>query len=174
MLKIHCRTYQSIDIIEKIASLKEIDEYTDTLVIDNESCIKDLSFLRFFPNLSSLTLTRCPEITDISPIGDLHHIKRLNLAGSGSLHIYDFTPLSSLKKLTYLDLSYMQFLYDLDFLAPLLQIEELHLNFCSHLIDIKAVEHLVHMKTLHIKECPHVEESATLFQKKILERVSSI
>jgi len=122
------------------------------------------------PGLKTLEITRCPEVADISPIALLKDLQTFSLAATGSAFLDDFSPLESLQKLTYLDLSRAIFLETLTSIASLIKLEYLNLNYCYNLKDIAAIEHFVRLKALHLKNCPiNHEQRNMILQRRLFE-----
>lgn len=95
-----------------------------TLTLTTKPLLTDLSDLRFFPNLTTLTISNC-SVYDVLPIGELKYLETLNLPKN---KIKDITPLYQLERLKVLDLSNNNVSYISSEIANLKMMTDLNLG----------------------------------------------
>lgn len=106
--------------------------------------------------LISLTLDRCDEIHDISPIATLHVLTRLVLRGLNEIESVRI--LSAVPSLVYLELSHMEQLSDISGLSKLVNLCYLTLEGCQKVKTIRSIEHLKHLYDLNLANCREVKD----------------
>ena len=122
------------------------------------SDVFDIEGLQYCVNLEKLSLSGA-EITDLSPISSLKKLSVLNLSGCRSL--YDISPLTNLTSLTELDLSYAGLVRDL---TPLSQLTDLRkLDLAQSLIgSLQPLAPLGGLTDLDLSRCVYLRDISAL------------
>lgn len=119
-----------------------------------------LHVFQYFPDLTSLDLNHCEQISDLKPISSLKRLISLNLTGCRS--ISDLSPLSNLTQLTTLNLSSCKRITDLSPLSNLTQLTSLNLFSCERITDLSPLTGLTQLKTLTLAYCENVTDHSPL------------
>jgi hypothetical protein len=113
----------------------------------------DISFLGKLSSLKSLGLTTFSNLSDASPVADLHNLQSLALWSSNVKTV----PLSNIKSLRRLDLSSCLSLIDLTFISSAEKLEHLDLSGCTSLEDLSPLTHLATLTSLDLDYCSKIE-----------------
>ena len=123
-------------------------------------------------NLTSLDLSCCRDLTDLSILSDLKNLTSLDLSLCGK--VKDITPLASFKKLDVLLVhstitnQQFQWLRDKKILANL---EKLFLNGCDELTDLSGLADLDNVTVLYISSCEKLKDFSALSSMKNLTEI---
>jgi len=127
------------------------------LELDSLNCsriaVSDINYLDGIENCSELEYLNLAHqnITDISPLHTLLRLKYLNLSQNRS--IVDISPLANLTQLKYLDLDSNEIL-EITPLSNLIQIEYLNLQFNQNLSNISIINNLKNLRELWLANSP--------------------
>jgi Leucine-rich repeat (LRR) protein len=128
-----------------------------SLAVFEVNTLPALSRLR---NLTSLNLSRCISLVDISALAGLSSLASLNLSWCKSL--VDISALSSLNSLTSLNLSSCKSLVDVSALSGLSSLTSLSLSRCESLADISALSGLSSLTSLDLSQCESLVDISAL------------
>ena len=92
-----------------------------------------------------MDLSNFPNLTDLSPISNLHDLEYLNLCWCD---VTDLSPLNSIQALTNLDLHRCSNLTKVEAIVKLENLEYLNLSDCPNIRDFKKLESLVRLRKL--------------------------
>lgn len=151
--------YSPINTMPQIQSLRFARYYSQKMpVLDNLSNatelyfarMDDISFLKNFPQCTSLTLDGCnakgPEV--ISAMTELTSLKLEGVYNG----IYDFTFLLPLSKLKYLDISGMSVYGDASALFSIPSLTSLNIDSCKFAMDFSNIAEQPSLTELHMHE----------------------
>jgi len=113
-----------------------------------------LSGFQYFKKITSLSITSCDRIKDLSPLANLTQLTSLDLSYAWAVN--DLSPLAGLTQLTSLDLSYCGKVNDLSPLANLTQLILLNLLDCEQLRDLSPLSNLTRLTSLNLSGCRQV------------------
>lgn len=136
-------------------------------------CIKDLSDLVNFPNLTEIALTR-HEISDLTPLTKLTKLRSINLRINS---IKDLSPLKSLPNLEELDVSYNPIGKNIEAILEMKKLNEIvaddaEISNCDFLTKIKNKENFsITLKKNHISSLPKFVPN-TKFRELVLSENS--
>ena len=127
--------------------------------------ISDVSVLGNLTQLISLDLSRCELISDVSALGSLTQLTSLDLTGCGSLS--DVSALGSLTQLNSLNLGDIfvlgtDTLNDISALTSLTQLTSLDLSDRNSIRDISAIGSLTQLTSLNLSSCESVSDITVL------------
>jgi len=112
----------------------------------NMEYLPSLNGFQYFTSLTSLDLSSCQQVRDLSPLASLTSLTSLNLRECEQ--ISDLSPLASLTSLTSLDLSSCQQVRDLSPLASLTSLTSLDLSRCWQVRDLSPLAKLSNLQSL--------------------------
>ncbi len=122
-----------MELLQYIPGLKALDVGHNTFA--------DLSFLRFFPDLELLIISNNTKFEDLTPIGELKHLKYLELHNTG---VSDLSPLAGCTELLDLNISTTQ-VTDLSPLDGVTSLERLWANHIGKMPE----EEISRFRALH-------------------------
>ena len=102
--------------------------------------------LQILPNLTSLNLSQCKSLTDLSLIANFTQLTSLNLDECKSLT--DLSPVANLTQLTNLDLLSCESLTDLSPVANLTQLTNLNLSSCPFITSVSRLKPVLDLPCL--------------------------
>jgi Leucine-rich repeat (LRR) protein len=151
--------------------LERLCENREITSLDLSGCVwlTDLSPLSGLSQLTSLDLSDCESLTFLSELSGLIRLTSLNLYGCSSL--VDLSGLSGLSQLTSLNLSGCKSLTDLSPLSGLSQLTSLNLSYCESLVDLSGLSGLSQLTSLDLSEC---ESLTSLSELSGLSRLTSL
>lgn len=176
----------------QLAFLSELGELRtlELRSLDEASAIPPLPKLQ---GLTSLSIQRCPRLSDLRGIGDLRNLRTLriehcpavaNLAPLASLNaleelyltgcprVTDLSPLGALAELTRLDVSAFEQLSVLPSFPPNAKLSHLSVWRCPRVADLKPLANLKSLKTLRLDPCPDLTDLGPLANLTALEELS--
>jgi Leucine-rich repeat (LRR) protein len=115
---------------------------------------------QYFTQLTSLNLSDCENISDLSPLASLTQLTSLNLARC--TRISDLSPLARLTQLTSLDLTRCTRISDLSPLARLTQLTSLDLTRCMQISDLSPLARLTQLTSLDLTRCMQISDLSPL------------
>lgn len=127
--------------------LKDLSSLTNLTL--SRTDISSINFLKNCLSLKSLDLSGCQNLTDISAIKSLPHLRSLNLSGS---NIRDFDTLQNLQSLIHLNLSQCK-INNISFLKGFDSITHLNLKDCEDIKDFNVLKDLKTLTDLNLSEC---------------------
>ncbi len=130
----------------ELLEVKKIHLWTADSPGEIDGVISTLEDLRYMSNLEYVSLQK-REISDISPLKDLHALKYLSL--SYNKNITDISPLANLHSLEYLGL-HNNDVSDLSPIAGLTNLKFLYLN-SNEIADLSPLANLVHLESLFLE-----------------------
>ena len=138
VLAIHkCRRGTDFSPVASLTNLVDLDLQCNHLI--------DLSFVSGLTNLKILYLVG-NKVTDISPIANLTKLTTLYLCDDNM----DFSPISGLINLTYLDITYSKHMTNLSFVDRLVNLTYLKLEY-NQIVDISHVANLTNLTYLNLR-----------------------
>jgi AAA+ ATPase superfamily predicted ATPase len=137
--------------LERLPSLIGIPIFTSLTSLTLSNClhVSDLSPLANLSQLTSLTLSNCPQVSDLSPLANLSQLTSLTL--SNCPQVSDLSPLANLSQLASLDLSSCEQVSDLTSLAGLSNLKMLDLSFCLGVRDLSIIATLNSLELLELR-----------------------
>lgn len=123
--------------------------------------VKDISSLGLLKDLKELSLEGPrdrklrPALKDISPVASLSNLVQLSLSRLG---VSNLTPLSSLQRLSSLEISYCNAITDLSPLASLKNLKYLKIHECNKLTDLSPLASLPNLEVLRISYCDAISD----------------
>lgn len=122
-------------------------------------------------SLTNLYLTSNEILTDISPLSGLKCLTNLDLSWSKKGHM-DFSGLSGLKGLKSLNISQCYTLKDIGALSVLTGLIDLNLSGCVNLIDISGLSGLINLTYLNLSLCASLSDISALSGLKGLKSLN--
>jgi Leucine-rich repeat (LRR) protein len=119
-----------------------------------------VSVLGSLTQLTSLNLSSCESLSDLSGLGSLTQLTSLNLSSCESLS--DLSGLGSLPQLTSLNLSWCKSLSDVSALGSLTQLNSLDLCWCEALSDVSLLGNLTQLTSLDLSWCKSLSDVSGL------------
>jgi len=143
-------------------SLEGFEYMTNQTGLSLSKCgqVSDLSPLASLTNLTDLSLSECGQVSDLSPLASLTHLTNLSLLGIEQ--VSDLNPLASLTNLTDLSLSECGQVSDLSPLASLTHLTNLSLLGIEQVSDLSPLASLTNLTSLHVPECEQVSDLSPL------------
>jgi Leucine-rich repeat (LRR) protein len=137
----------------KVNAVPSLSGLSSLTSLDLSRCrsLVDISALSGLSSLTRLDLSLCKSLTDISALSALTSLNRLNLSECESLA--DISALSGLSSLTRLDLCRCKSLTDISALSGLTSLNRLNLSGCESLADISGLSGLSSLTHLNIGFC---------------------
>jgi internalin A len=129
-----------------------------------------LAPLRGLVGLTSLDLSGCERLSDVSALSGLTALTSLNLSSCEQL--LDVSALSGLTALTSLKLIGCEQLSDVSALSGLTALTSLNLSFCMQLSDVSALSGLTALTSLDLLGCSHVKTFAPL--RPLLDKLTDL
>lgn len=138
----------------KVDSLDFLDgrKAIDTLDVNGCPTISDLSPLALHPEIVTLSLAECSAVQNVFPLGQVTHLRNLNLSGTA---VSDLRPLRACERLRDLRLVGCRGLEQLDG-VPLESLDTLVADF-SGLRDIDELAGASQLRTLFVRYIPAVD-----------------
>lgn len=159
--------FRAFDFFEKETYIRRILSRTLQGKYSLPMNFTDLYIFGYFPELTSLNLSKCELISDLRPLSKLKNLHTLNLALCSSIE--DLTPLTSLIQLKYLNLFSCKRIKDISILANLTQLQELNLWSCENIVDLGPISNLTQLKTLILSWRKQLKDLSILSNLKLLE-----
>ena len=122
--------------------------------------LTDVSVLAGLTALTSLDLSGCGQLTDVSVLAGLTALTSLDLSGCGQLT--DVSVLAGLTALTSLNLSGCEQLTDVSGLAGLTALTSLDLSGCEQLTDVSVLAGLTALTSLNLSGCKQLTDVSVL------------
>ncbi|GAB2916780.1 TIR domain-containing protein [Rheinheimera gaetbuli] len=121
--------------------------------LDLSDCreLTNLSGLEPFTQLTQLNLGHCEALQSLDGLLHLPQLTRLDISCCYALQALD--ALQYLTQLTHLDISHCDFLTNLDALEHLAQLAQLNISYCYALNSIVDLQHLTQLTQLTIRSC---------------------
>jgi NACHT domain/Leucine Rich repeats (2 copies)/Leucine Rich repeat len=140
---------------DRLSSLEGFQYFTSLTTLNLSGCqqVSNLTPLAHLIHLTSLNLSGCQQVSDLSPLAHLIHLTSLNLFGCQQVN--DLSPLAYL---TNLSLSWCKQLSDLTPLAHLTYLTSLDLSWCEHLTDLTPLAHLTNLTSLNFSMCEQLSD----------------
>jgi Leucine-rich repeat (LRR) protein len=120
----------------------------------------ELSALSGLSSLTSLNLSWCESLFDISALSGLSNLTSLNLSWCESM--VELSALSGLSSLSSLWLSRCESLVELSALSGLSSLTSLNLSWCESLVDISALSGLSNLTSLDLSSCESLVDISAL------------
>jgi hypothetical protein len=148
--------------LEHLSSLDGLQYLTNLTTLDLSDCgqVSDLSPLATLTQLTALDLSSCEQVSDLSPLGKLTQLAWLHL--SGCKQVSNLSPLGKLTQLTDLDLSGCKQVSDLSPLGKLTRLTGLDLRGCEQVNDLSPLATLTQMAALDLSSCGQVSDLSPL------------
>ena len=178
-LSLKQRGITSLDCFRNMTKLKEI-KFVDNM-------IKDLSPLENCLDMLKVDFTKNKELSDLSPLHNMHKLEKLIVCGSigqtkiantatkptsfDRMQITDLSVMQNFPKLKEVDLDGNTKLKDISWFKYCLNLEEVQLNNCTQLENADPLGLLEKMFRLEIKNCPKVRDLYCLSNCEALQQL---
>lgn len=178
-LSLRQRGITSLDYFKNMTKLKEI-KFVDNM-------IKDLSPLENCVDMLKVDFTKNKELSDLSPLHNMHKLEKLIVCGSvgqskitktgttptsfDRMQITDLSVMQNFPKLKEVDLDGNTKLKDISWFKYCLNLEEVQLNNCTQLENADPLGLLEKMFRLEIKNCPKVRDLYCLSNCEALQQL---
>lgn len=159
LLKLVCRCELAQEDFDKLDSLKHLKSFSTF----GEN-LTNISALRAL-NLEKLSLKKCLQLTDLSPLVALTSLKKLEISRCESENIDSLASLTNLRKLVFTSSP----VKDISPLSRLTNLENLELNYNKNVQNIEAFGVLINLKILRMRGLSKVADSAPLRNLKSLK-----
>ena len=128
-----------------------------------------LEGFEYMTNQTGLSLSKCGQVSDLSPLASLTNLTDLSLSECGQ--VSDLSPLASLTHLTNLSLLGIEQVSDLSPLASLTNLTSLHVPECEQVSDLSPLAGLINLTTLDLTECASIKDLSPLENLQSLEKI---
>lgn len=179
-LSLKQRGITSLDYFKNMTKLKEI-KFVDNM-------IKDLSPLENCVDMLKVDFTKNKELSDLSPLHNMHKLEKLIVCGSvgqskitktgttptsfDRMQITDLSVMQNFPKLKEVDLDGNTKLKDISWFKYCLNLEEVQLNNCTQLENADPLGLLEKLFRLEIKNCPKVRDLYCLSNCEALQQLN--